>query len=169
MPIRPLMFLSSYTPLFAILGFRFIPSAVGYVCFALALLGLSVTLLWLRAPKGQNGHQYIVKDVHEAGSEAAGYLASYLLPFFNVPSPGVRDILVYGGFLITAGAIFINSSVMRINPTLYLMKRSVFEITDENDRTFFLVTAPGHKVRRHDVVTAVDMGDGVMIQKITAS
>ena len=162
MPIRPLMFLSSYTPLFLILGIRFFPSSAAWACFSLGAIGFAVTFFWLLTPRGQSGHEFVVEEVHEAGSEAAGYLSSYLLPFFNVASPGIRDILVYGGFLLTAGAIYTHSSVMRINPTLYLLRRSIYEIVDSSGKSYFVVTKD--RIRKGDVIYAADMGRGILIK-----
>lgn len=161
MAIRILLFLSSYTPLWIILGIRFWDSWAAWACFALGALGAFSLFSWVEWNKRQTPAEYTVQRVEDAGAEAAGYLASYLLPFFNVTTPTIRDVLVYIGFFVTAGAIFVRSSIIRINPTLYLAGYWVLEIEDKSGKHHYVITRK--RVRPDDRFRAVDMRGGVLL------
>lgn len=161
MTIRVLLFLSSYTPLWIILAFRFWWSWSALACIVLAIVGLAGLLGWMLYCRRQSPGEYIVQSVEDAGAEAAGYLASYLLPFFNVVVPGWRDIVAYVGFFLTAGAIYVRSNILRINPTLYLMGYWVLQVEDVSGKSHYLITR--ERVRADTRFEAVDLRGGVLL------
>jgi hypothetical protein len=67
--------------------------------------------------------------VSDAGSDVAGYLATYLLPFLTVAEPDTRDVIAYILFLLVTGLIYVRSEMTQINPTLYLLGRRVVRVT----------------------------------------
>lgn len=115
------LFLSSYAPLLLILAIRFSRPWLQIVCGALALGGFAVALLVIRRYRSLVPQEWVVQRVDERGGEVAGYLASYLLPFVSVPEPGWRDLAAYVVFLLVAAVIYIRSSMIQVNPTLYLL------------------------------------------------
>ena len=102
---RPLLFLSSYAPLFALLAIRFEQRWLWISCTALAVLGGASLWLLLRLDARSAPGPHVLASVRDAGGEAASYLATYLLPFLTVATPTVRDVLAYVGFLVIAAVI----------------------------------------------------------------
>jgi hypothetical protein len=160
---RPLLFLSSYAPLFGLLAIRFEQWWLWISCLALAMLGVA-SLLWLlklddRSSRGPHD----LATVRDAGGEAASYLAAYLLPFLVVSTPTVRDVIAYAGFLLVAAVISIRSDVAQVNPLLYLLGYRVLAITDDHGLQAYMITR--HSRRVGDRVQATRFRDDVLVDR----
>lgn len=160
---KPLLFLSSYAPLFGLLAIRFEKLWLWIGCLVLATLGIGSLLLLLFLDRRASPGPHNITSVRQAGTEAASYLASYLLPFLTVSTPSVRDVLAYTGFLIVAAAVYLHSSIMQINPLLYLLGYQVLEVTDDRGLTGYLVTR--RRVRAGDLVMASRFRDDILIDR----
>lgn len=125
---KPLLFLSAYAPLFALLAVRFQPLWLMLMCAGLAVLGVGALLMLLRLDARATAGAHQLTHVKDAGA----YLGAYLLPFLTVSTPTVRDSIAYAAFLIVAGSIYLHSSVVQINPLLYLLGYRVLEVVDTN-------------------------------------
>lgn len=160
---RPLLFLSSYAPLFGLLAIRFEPRWLWISCTALAAAG--VVSLWLllklnaRAAPGP----YLLASVRDDGAEAASYLASYLLPFLTVAVPSIRDVLAYAGFLVIAAAIYLRSSVIQANPLLYALGYKVLSVTDSTGAHAYVITR--QSVREGERMRATKFKDDVLVDR----
>lgn len=147
---KPLLFLSSYAPLFGLLAIRFEQQWLWITCVVLAGLGLAslLLLLWLDARSEPGPH--VLASASDAGGEAASYLASYLLPFLTVATPTPRDVIAYAGFLLVAAAINLRTSMAQVNPLLYLLGYRVLSVTDDRGLHAFMITKrswqPGEQV-----------------------
>lgn len=160
---KPLLFLSAYTPLFALLAIRFEPLGLMSVCAGLALLGTGALLLLLRLDARATPGAHQVRQVKDAGAEAGAYLAAYLLPFLTVSTPTIRDAVAYAGFLVVTGAVYLHSSVVQINPLLYLLGYRVLEVVDTNGLRAYLVTRRRLEVDQR--VVATRFRDDVLIDR----
>lgn len=114
------LFLCSYAPLFLILAIRFTTHWVEILCGSLFALGLAGGLAVVLRYRGVSGRNWTATRAEDRGTEVAGYLASYILPFVVAPEPGWRDLVGYAIFFIVAATIYIRSGMLQINPTLYL-------------------------------------------------
>lgn len=160
---KPLLFLSAYAPLFALLAVRFRPLELVIPCLALAVLGVIALMLLLRLDARATPGVHRLKDVKDAGAEAGAYLGAYLLPFLTVSAPSVRDAIAYVGFIIISAAIYLRSSVVQINPMLYLLGYRVLQVVDANGLQAYFVTR-----RRVDVdqrIAATRFRDDVLIDR----
>ncbi len=161
---KPLLFLSSYAPLFGLLAIRFVQPGLWITCAALAALGVVSLLLLLRLDARAGADPHVLASTADAGAEAASYLASYLLPFLTVATPTPRDVIAYAGFLVIAAAINLRTSVAQVNPLLYLLGYRVLSVTDDGGLRAYIITKrslqPGQQVAatrfRDDVL--VDRG-----------
>lgn len=160
---RPLLFLSSYAPLFGLLAIRFEPRWLWISCTVLAALG--VVSLWLLLCLGRRATAgpHELASVRDDGSEAAAYLASYLLPFLTVGVPSTRDVLAYAGFLVIAALIYIRSSMIQANPLLYLLGYKVLSATDSNGLHAYIITR--RALRGGDCLSASPLRDDVLIDR----
>jgi hypothetical protein len=124
-----LWFLSSYAPLWVMLGLRFHPCwlRIGLIAFGLAC-GAYVAFVLLRSTD-ERPSNIMLTIADDAGADVSGYLAAYLLPFLIAAEPNATDLLAYGIFVAVAGLIYVRSSLMQINPTVYLMNRKVLRAT----------------------------------------
>jgi hypothetical protein len=160
---RALLLLSSYAPLFALLAVRFEPAWLWTSCVAFALLGLGSLLLLLRLDKRASPGPHRLVDVRSAGGEAAAYLAGYLLPLLTVATPTIRDVVAYAGFLVIAAAIYVHTSMIQVNPLLYLLGFRVLQVTDDRGFRSYLISRrtllPG------DTILATRFGNDVLIRR----
>jgi hypothetical protein len=160
---KPLLFLSGYAPLFALLAIRFQLLGLTLGCAGLAVLGMGSLLLLLRLDARATPGVHRLQRVKDAGAEAGAYLGAYLLPFLTVSTPTIRDVIAYAGFILVAGAVYLHSSVVQINPLLYLFGYRVVHVVDSNGLRAYLVTR-----RRPDVgqrIAATRFRDDVLIDR----
>jgi hypothetical protein len=147
---KPLLFLSSYAPLFGLLAIRFETRWLWITCVVLAGLGVASLLLLLRLDARSEAGPHVLASTADAGGEAASYLASYLLPFLTVATPTLRDVIAYAGFLVIAAAINLRTSVAQVNPLLYLLGYRVLSVTDDHGLRAYMITKrslqPGERV-----------------------
>ena len=137
---RLLMYLSSYAPLFGLLAVRFTGPGLWVPCLVLAVAGAAAAGLLLLLDGRSSRGPHKLASVRDAGGEAAAYLASYLLPFLTVATPGWRDIAAYVGFLAVAAVISVRSPAAQVNPLLYLFGYRVLSVTDDQGLQAYLIT-----------------------------
>lgn len=160
---RPLLFLSSYAPLFGLLAIRFEQRWLWISCTVLAVLGVVSLWLLLRLDARSAPGPHTLAAARDAGVEAAGYLATYLLPFLTVATPTVRDVLAYVGFLLVAAVINLRSAVAQVNPLLYLLGYRVLSVTDDHGLRAYMVTRHAHPAG--DRVLATRFRDDVLVDR----
>ena len=160
---RPLLFLSSYAPLFGLLAIRFEQRWLWISCTVLAVLGVVSLRLLLRLDARSAPGPHTLASVRDAGVEAAGYLATYLLPFLTVATPTVRDVLAYVGFLLVAAVINLRSAVAQVNPLLYLLGYRVLSVTDDHGLHAYMITR--HPRAAGDRVLATRFRDDVLVDR----
>jgi hypothetical protein len=160
---KPLLFLSSYAPLFALLAIRFQPQWLWISCVVLAGLGVISLLLLLRLDARSAAGPHVLTTIQDAGPEAASYLAGYLLPFLTVSTPTVRDVIAYAGFLVVAATIHLRSSVAQVNPLLYLLGYHVVSVTDNQGLSAYMITR--HLVPAGERVLATRFRDDILVDR----
>ena len=155
------LFMSSYAPLFVILAIRFRSATLSVACAALAVIGLVAGLAVLARFRTIASSRWTVRTVEDRGGEVAGYLATYLLPFVTVAEPDLRDVIGYGLFLVIVAVIYVRSSLIQINPTLYLLGWRLYAIEIGDDWSGYLL-ARG-PIRRGTDAIAVRMSERLFI------
>lgn len=145
------LFVTSYLPLFVLIVFRQISENSGFLSyggFALASIqlfvykfGLSIILIivsivglfgyWQTLGNieevAKNGYPITVKDVKNKNSEAIGYIATYIIPFLFQSFSGWYECFSVLFLLVIIYRIYINSSLLLINPVLSI-RFSIYEI-----------------------------------------
>jgi hypothetical protein len=163
---KPLLVMSSYAPLFALLAIRFQSRWLWISCVVLAGIGVISLLLLLRLDARSSAGPHVMTTVQDAGGEAASYLASYLLPFLTVATPTVRDVVAYVGFLVVAATISLRSSVAQVNPLLYLLGYRVLSVTDDRGLRAYMITR--HPVPTGGRVLATRFRDDILVDRTKA-
>lgn len=161
--IRARLFVSSYAALFLLLALRFDDRVLRLVTLSLGMIGLlDGVRLVLWQPRHVGKSPYKIIEVRDHGSQVAGYLVTYLLPFLPVSDPSVSDVVAYALFLAIVGLIFVRSDMAEINPTLYLLGRRVLQVRTEEGWSGFAVVrdplAPG------DTLHAVRLDQGILVE-----
>lgn len=136
------LFITSYIPLFAIVVLKQLNDGAEYLhwggfnneaigCF-LRHFGMSAVLLVLSAfgivgtivlfhnlkSNLPNGSTVKVKKINNRNSEAIGYIATYIVPFFTSDFSVWFECVVFGVIIILIYTIYTNSSMILINPLL---------------------------------------------------
>lgn len=153
------LFVTSYFPLFLLVIVRqfsdnceyFFWAGFSWLGFQTLLLkfGLSIILVIVSAvgifgywqtlgnieEVAKNGKPITVKDVKNKNSEAIGYIATYIIPFLFQSFDNWFESLAVLFLMVIIYRIYINSSLLLINPVLSF-KFSIYEIEyEENEKT----------------------------------
>lgn len=160
------LFVSSYLPLFFLIIVRQVSENIdfiNYACFSLLSLklfvlkfGLSFILIavsiiglfgyWQTLNNieevAKNGNPITVKDVKNKNGEAIGYIATYIIPFLFQSFDGWYECLSVLFLMTIIYRIYINSSLLLINPLLSF-KFSIYEIEyleNEKNKNGFIIS-----------------------------
>lgn len=163
-------FLSSYAPLWIMLGLRFTApyARIGLIALGLACITAAAFMLSRSAAERPSSTKLTISG--DAGSDVSGYLAAYLLPFLVVPAPSLADAIAYLIFLIVAGLVYIRSGLMQINPTVYLLGRRVLRATQpvgSTSKEVFVITR--RDLRVGDCLEAERFSDRVYFDHVGAA
>jgi hypothetical protein len=117
------LFLSSYLPLFVLIGLRSIGRAdvITISCGVLVMAGAIGTWLFLDTARRKPTGQYELLDVEHRDADVAGYAATYLLPFVTVFSGKWQDVTTLVAFIIFLGCIYVRSRLIYVNPLLTIL------------------------------------------------
>jgi hypothetical protein len=125
------LFVVSYAPLWLMLAFRAVAVHGGWHWSNRMALALAFALLagwgfldgWrlVKGTRRAGAVTFFLSNVDDQGGNAAGYLASYLLPFLGLAPTGWGDWGAYAIYLVVAGIVFIRTDLALVNPTLYIL------------------------------------------------
>jgi hypothetical protein len=181
--LRLRLFFISYVPLFVTLMLRTTPDwsqlahsnrdAIAPALFlALSLAGLALTWELLRKPRRLSGTSLTVNEVSDAGAETAGYLGSYILPWIMFSETTWQVWAAFTAYMAVVTLVTTQSTLILVNPTLYLFRRRVVAIRVTQSRgpghafdvSTVLITA--HVPLPLDQIRVVSIADGYM-EKMT--
>ncbi|OSZ82095.1 hypothetical protein CAP35_02150 [Chitinophagaceae bacterium IBVUCB1] len=145
------LFVSSYLPLFILIIVRQVSENINYLNwggfsldstsifltkFGLSTILIAVSILGLVGftktlsnieEVAENGFPVTVKEVTNKNSEAIGYIATYIIPFLFQSFSGWYECFSVLFLLVVIYRIYINSSLLLINPLLSF-KYAIYEI-----------------------------------------
>ncbi|OMC38988.1 hypothetical protein A5740_02805 [Mycobacterium sp. GA-1841] len=153
---KPLMFLSSYSPLFAMLAIRFDGCPLRIACGLAAAVGLAVLPVVMHFQRTGCPNQHTLDVVRPAGGGASAYLAGYLLPFLTVSNPSAADLAAYGVFITVTFLVHVRTEIIQVNPTLFLFGWRIYAFTDSGG-------LDGHLICRRRILS----GDTVQAYRMT--
>lgn len=159
--IRLGLFLSSYSPLFAILALRFQRPQL-FMCWSLAALGLGAAAWVLAAERAKAPGSFEIDKIEDQGPQVVAYLASYLLPFVTLAEPSNQDAVGYALFLLVLALVYVQSDMLQVNPTLYVFRRRVVKVTTKKAWQAYLIT---HRVPLpNETIQATTLASGVLVR-----
>jgi hypothetical protein len=141
LPFRIAMFSSSYVPLFGLLAYKNRDTPRIWVILGViavgSLLGLLVVML---SKRGERGPALTVAHSAPKDADVLAYTAVYLVPFLNVDLAKADGAVILVVFLLVLGVVYVNSSMLFVNPVLSLAGYRSFSITDEDGHEYSLIT-----------------------------
>lgn len=146
---RILLFCSSYVPLFVIFAVRFPRTAVVWWVVT-GVFTVCAVILFLLVATRHEPQIYPIKAV-DGDSAAAAYVAGYVLPFVTINEPTTRDFVAYTVFFLMLAVLYTRSSLLGVNPLVYLTPLRVYNVRTECGDTYVLFsrTAPKPGVSIH--------------------
>lgn len=162
---RFILFLSSYIPLwviFAIITFQTLPWVSG-AFVALAVVSFLGTIFFLRAVQNFSGIDLKIGIIHRKDSETMSYIASYIIPFAATAFDKAEQVYALAVFFVVLGFVYINSSMIHINPLLSLLGFHLYEVEDADGNPYFLISK--RNLRRGDDIRAIDLANGIFVEK----
>ena len=132
--VRARLFLVSYVPLWLVLAFRAAPSgrwhwdgrtAIVIVFGVTAVWGIIDAVRLIRGSGKTSPRRLFFGEINDQGGNAAGYLATYLLPFIGLVPEDWGDWAAYALYFVVALIVFIRTDLTFVNPTLYILNHRV--------------------------------------------
>jgi len=160
---RFILFLSSYTPLWAIFFLNGPGTPTGTVCGFLAFLGPTAIFFLVKQARQASPVILAVAKVRKKDSDTMGYIATYVIPFAATKLDDPVQLASLVIFFAALAIVYINSGLIHINPTLSLLGYRIYEVEDAEENAYPLITR--HSIRKGDNVLAVDLADGIYFEK----
>lgn len=166
-PVRLLLFLSSYAPLFLILSMQMLHFEnvkhlqnleIGMVPTVLILTGcISILLLiiLLEFLRNAANEPVTVSHIDNSNMDVLSYIATYLIPFlwfkFDTYWANISNVLVF----LMIGYLYIHSGMIHINPALSLLWHQIFRI--ETDKWYRRIIISNHDISKNTTIKAVKL------------
>ena len=162
---RFVLFLSSYIPLWVIFAVVTWQDRREFAFGFLAVAALSFvgTVIYLRLVQGFAGIDMAVGVIRRKDSDTMSYIASYIIPFAATPFDKTEQTVALGIFLAVLCVVYINSSMIHINPLLSLMGYNLYEIEDADGNPYFLMSK--RSLRRGETVRGIDLANNIFLEK----
>lgn len=136
------LFLVSYTPLWIIFAIRSEDPWVLGIFASAAALGVIDAVRLISAGLQRSVRHITFDSVADKGGDAAGYLASYLLPFIGGPPGDGREAATYAVYFLVAWCVFVPSDLVLVNPTMYVLGWRIVEAERDGERFLVLCQDP---------------------------
>ena len=163
--VRVVLFLSSYAPLFLILAIAdwFDAAIVSGALIIISLGSVAILRLYLNLAAKLEPSFLNAQRTQPRGSETAGYIVTYLIPFVGLDLQSSSDLVALGALLAVIGFLHVNSNLFYINPVLNLLGFHLFEVDTEGGKPSALLTKrsyiqPGERLR------VVSLGNYVLME-----
>ena len=141
------MFGSSYAPLFGLLAYTNQSTTWAYrLLGAAAILSVIMLIAVMVSHRQDRGPELVVAHARPQDADVLAYIASYLIPFFALDLSHRHQAIAFGTFLLVLMLVYVNSSMIFVNPLLTIVGYHTFEIEDTDGNTYALIA------HRHDVL-----------------
>jgi hypothetical protein len=165
-PVRIILFFSSYAPLFLIIALRGWRDS-RYLAIGLAVasvVSVLVLFVFLRIAQTLAAGRIKVDSVASRDGDAMSYIVTYLLPFLAVKLNDVTDAGSLGIVLAVIAILYVNSNMIHTNPVLNIAGYHVFEIHDADGKTTALLCKRAY-IRTGSEIDVISLGDYVLLEK----
>lgn len=97
----------------------------------------------------REGTRLAVAHARPQDGEVLAYIATYLIPFLGLDLSKRDDVVVFCGFLLVLMVVYINSSMLFVNPLLSIAGYHSFDVEDPDGHSYTLIA------RRRDLEPGV--------------
>jgi hypothetical protein len=131
MPNKPFafgLFVSSYSPALLILAVRSFNHSwlLFWVATGVAAASGLGFITFLTVARSGGPFEATVDEVEAHDDDLSAYVATYLLPFIVVFGANLQDVIALGLFVLFIGVLWVNSSLLYLNPLLSLAGYHVY-------------------------------------------
>lgn len=141
LPFRIALFLSSYAPLFLLLAYANRScGTVWHVLVGTAAVSVLALVLVMLARRREKGPRLVVAHSQPKDGDVLAYTATYLLPFLGIDLTKTDDVVLFAGFLLVLGVVYINSNMLFVNPVLSVAGYHSFEVEDTHGHVYSVIT-----------------------------
>ncbi len=158
-PIKVILFISSYVPLFIIMGFKFwnvgpmvtsiyhipyvdLPVGISYLATSIFVLCVIFTFLVYRIVQTHSARATTQRpiDTYQKRNELlTTYLLVYVFVFAGLDFTQLLDMAIFLVFFFILGVLQINSGHLHVNPMLGIRGYQVYELTS-NDQVLLIIS-----------------------------
>ena len=145
----------------------------------LTVWGLVDALNLLRGARKTTIRSWRFAEINDQGGNAAGYLATYLLPFIGLTPVEWGDWTAYSIYFVVAAIVFVRTDLTLINPTLYIFGYRVVSANaylPDGDmlgpivaESPFIVVCRNHIELGSGVIDVVPLGGGFITKQKTVA
>jgi hypothetical protein len=164
--VRILLFISSYLPLLFIFYLQNLKTNLLLSIFFISLGIMSTVgiVLFLNYINTTSSRTEKVAQIQRKDTEVIAYIFTYIFPFLQLNFGDLVNLLSLGIFFIILGVIYINSSMICINPTLNMLGYHLYEIETPEGYNHTLL-ARKKRVLKNTELDVVIIGDDLMVEK----
>lgn len=163
------LFLSSFAPLFALLGIRHWENEpVAIACFLIALVFGAGGLALVEWFRGGQEDIFVVERVESRAESLTGYLTGYLFPFLVLDPRDIYAVVATVGFGFVLAILYVEGNLLYLNPILILRDWRVWSIDvrrqdNADDKRTLTVILRASTLEPGDVITTHPLAGGVRI------
>jgi hypothetical protein len=153
LPFRIALFLSSYAPLFALLAYSNRRcNATLWTLVAVTAMSVAALIVVMLIQRDERGPVLRIAHARPKDGDVLAYTATYLVPFLGVDLTKADGVVVFVGFLLVLGIVYVNSNMLFVNPLLSVAGYHTFDVTDPQGHEYSLITRregidPGTDIR----------------------
>lgn len=136
------LFLSSYSPLFAVFALlnSFGSGWPSWLCLGVAALGLLLPALIFLIARRLAPQALQVESSQIRDGDALAYIATYLVPFAAITATTARERGALGLFVFLVAVLYVRSELFYINPLLALVGYRLFQVATPAGASVVLLT-----------------------------
>lgn len=163
-PVRCMLFVSSYFPLsliFAILLF-YSNLVLAITILVIGVAGLVVLWQYIYMAHEKTAFLDEVTELQKRDGEVLSYIASYLVPFATFQLSGWQQGTAIVIFILVLLLVYVNSNMIYINPMLNLRGYHLYEVRIRTSKV------PLHLITRYEVeleqpIRYIRLSDGIIL------
>ena len=160
------LFISSYLPLLFIFYLQNLKTniilAIGFLSLGIfATCGIVCVIHYIDST---NPVVEKIAKIQRKDTEVIAYLFTYIFPFLQLNFSDIINLLSLGIFFVILGIIYINSSMICINPTLNLIGYHLYEIENPEGNSRTLLSR-NKRILKNSELKVIEIGDDLMVVK----
>jgi hypothetical protein len=138
--IKIFLFLSSYIPLFIILGIKnFSNILFVYIDGGIILISIMFLIYVLFKSSRMNGEYKEITNVQDNSNKFIEYILAYIIPFLGFNLSAFVDVISVSIIFVMVGVLYIRSDLIYMNPMLNLFGYNLYKVNFEN-KEFMIIT-----------------------------